>query len=334
MSFLLFFIYLQWHPASLYVSCLFSLPDGSQGCIPPLDVGLPRISEENNSKQHFYTSMSSRNSRLIVCSYPGFKSTVPVQTQNSAYPLYPSVIQLCHEKGLSESEISKIPASGPNGRLLKGDILAYIGAIPADYPSTEAARIAYKQHLDLSDIKLAAPPKPAEPTPVVEEKIPAPPALTSVAVSISLAAVLSVQKKIQESLGTTVPLATFLARATDVANDDLPRSASEKPSADELFEELLGASPIKTSRGDYIPEINAVPAPTPTAASPIKGDIIDFLAGKVSRKTSVSASTPVSPGIAENVFSLTVPVDEVRRAKAFLERVKTLLQGEPGRLVL
>ncbi|KAL1859258.1 pyridoxine biosynthesis protein [Paecilomyces lecythidis] len=264
-----------------------------------------------------------------------FQSTVPTQTQNPAYPLYPSVIQLCHEKGISESEIAKIPASGPKGRLLKGDVLAYIGSIPADYPSTLAAQIAHNQHLDLSNIKIAPAPKPAEPAPAaVEEKVPAPPALASVAVSISLAAVLSVQKKIQESLGVTIPLATFLARATDVANDDLPRTASQKPSTDELFEELLGASPIQATRGDYIPEINAVPAPTPAAASPVKEDIIDFLAGKVAKKTTASVSAPVAPGVAENVFSLTVPVGEERRAKAFLERIKTVLQVEPGRLVL
>ncbi|GAD99501.1 pyruvate dehydrogenase complex component Pdx1, putative [Paecilomyces variotii No. 5] len=263
-----------------------------------------------------------------------FQSTIPTQTQNPAYPLYPSVIQLCHEKGISDAEISKIPASGPKGRLLKGDVLAYIGSIPAEYPSTLAAQIAHNQHLDLSNIKIAPPPKPAEPAPAaVEEKVPAPPALTSVAVSVSLAAVLSVQKKIQESLGVTIPLATFLARATDVANDDLPRTASQKPSTDELFEELLGASPIQTTRGDYIPEINEVAAPTPSAASPVKEDIIDFLAGKVTKKTT-PVSTPVTPGVAENVFSVTVPVGEERRAKAFLERIKTVLQVEPGRLVL
>ena len=38
-----------------------------------------------------------------------------------------------HEKGIPESEISKIPATGPKGRLLKGDVLAYLGKIPAEY---------------------------------------------------------------------------------------------------------------------------------------------------------------------------------------------------------
>ena len=35
--------------------------------------------------------------------------------QKQTYPLYPSIAQLLHEKGLSLSEADKIPASGPKG---------------------------------------------------------------------------------------------------------------------------------------------------------------------------------------------------------------------------
>jgi hypothetical protein len=35
-----------------------------------------------------------------------------------------------------------------------------------------------------------------------------------------------------------------------------------------------------------------------------------------------------------NVFSVTVPKGEERRAQLFLDRVKTVLEEEPGRLVL
>jgi hypothetical protein len=258
-----------------------------------------------------------------------------VQTQNPAYPLYPSVVQLLHEKGIPESEVSKIPASGPKGRLLKGDVLAYIGTIQADLPAALATRFNKLAHLDLSDIKIAAP-KPAEPlAPVVEEPVARPPPTTSVAVSISLATVLSVQKKIQDTLGVNVPLATFLARATDLANDDLPRSSLEKRSADELFDEVLGAKPIQASRGDYIPELNAVEAPSAVRTiKSVKEDIIDILSGKVSRPVSRPSVVELPAGGATNVFSLTVPVQEEKRARVFLDRVKTLLTVEPGRLVL
>ncbi|KAE8382801.1 hypothetical protein BDV26DRAFT_277743 [Aspergillus bertholletiae] len=262
-------------------------------------------------------------------------SSSAVQTQNPAYPLYPSVIQLLHEKGIPESEVAKIPASGPKGRLLKGDVLAYLGTIPADYPTSQQARFEKLAHLDLSNIKIAAPPKPAEPQPVAEEPVARPPPTTSVAVSISLATVLSAQKKIQETLGVSVPLATFLARAADIANDDLPRSSSEKPSADELFDELLGAKPIQTSRGDYVPELNMVEAPSAVqSVKPVQGDIIDILSGKVSKAAPQPSMVESSVGAAANVFSLTVPVGEEKRARVFLDRVKALLTVEPGRLVL
>lgn len=263
-------------------------------------------------------------------------SSSATQTQNPAYPLYPSVIQLLHEKGIPESEVSKIPASGPKGRLLKGDVLAYLGTIPADYPASQAARFDKLAHLDLSNIKIAAlpKPKPAEPAPVAEEPVVRPPPTTSVAVSISLATVLSVQKKIQETLGVNVPLSTFVARATDLANDDLPRSSREKRPANELFEEILGAKPIQTSRGDYIPELNAVEAPSVQTAQPIKEDIIDILSGKISKAMTQPSVVETSAGGATNVFSVTVPLEEEKRAKVFLDRIKTLLTVEPGRLVL
>lgn len=234
--------------------------------------------------------------------------------------------------------MSKIPASGPKGRLLKGDVLAYLGQIAAEYPATQAAQLAKLTHLDLSNIKIAVAPAPKPTTPGALEKevVAKPPPMASVATSISLAAVLSAQKKIQRNLGVTVPLSRFLAVATDLANDDLPRSKSEKPSADELFEEILGAEPIHTSRGDYIPELNAFEAAeTVRQPEPVQEDIIDFLSAKSHKKTASAApAVDGPPGTASNVFSLTVPAGEEVRAKAFLERIKTLLQIEPARLVL
>lgn len=274
--------------------------------------------------------------------HTGLASTSSTQTQNPAYPLYPSVVQLLHEKGVPESEISKIPASGPKGRLLKGDILAYLGTIPADYPSTQASRIEKLAHLDLSNIKIApAPiPKTEEPKPSAKAA-PTPPPMVSVALSIPLSTVLYAQRKIQKSLGITVPLSEFLVRATDLANESLPRSKGEQLSAEELFDEVLGANPITTSHGDYIPDLNAVEMAQveEAEANPVQEDLLDFLGGNVSRKSSASPSrmeAPVRDGrsTAENVFSLTVPVGEERRARAFLDRVESLLTVEPGRLVL
>ncbi|KAJ5421804.1 hypothetical protein N7491_010249 [Penicillium cf. griseofulvum] len=232
----------------------------------------------------------------------------PPLTQSRTLPIRstPSVAQLLREKGIPKSDVSKIPASGPKGRLLKGDVLAYIGQIPANYPSTQAATLAKLSHLDLSNIKIAPAPVPA---PAAEEK------------------------KLQDNLGVTVPLSRFFAAATDLANDDLPRLASSEPSADELFDEVLGAKPINTSRGDYIPELNAFEPPKTVRSKPVTEDLIDFLSAKSSKKSVPTVSVEGSSGVASNVFSLTVPAGEEVRAKVFLERIKTLLSVEPARLV-
>ncbi|KAJ5510706.1 hypothetical protein N7453_002809 [Penicillium expansum] len=254
-------------------------------------------------------AMFARRQQKVFGVGKRLQSTAPT-TQNPAYPLYPSVAQLLREKGIPKSDVSKIPASGPKGRLLKGDVLAYIGQIPANYPSDQAATLAKLSHLDLSNIKIAPAPAPAAPAAAEKETAPrAPPP-------------------------DFFPLSRFLAVATDLANDDLPRLANFKPSADELFDEVLGAQPINTSRGDYIPELNAFEATKTVRSKPVTEDLIDFLSAKSPKKSVPTSSAESSVGVASNVFSLTVPVGEETRAKAFLERIKTLLSVEPARLVL
>jgi hypothetical protein len=261
--------------------------------------------------------------------------------KKQTYPLLPSVEYLLHQHGLDASAVDKMTPTGPNNRLLKGDVLAYLGSISSSYPSELSDRISKLSHLDLSNIKLAPPPaqkaaKPAEaaPEPVAED--------LEVAVPVSMKAVIEVQKRVQSTLGVFVPLSTFIARATDVANDHLPRSKSYKPSADELFNQVLGIDNVTTSdgfRGHFLPQITALPdlAPgsRPSKLSSQKADIIDILSGNTqSAKPSFGARR--SPGIsnAVNVFSVKAPKGDEKRAEVFLERVKAVLESEPGRLVL
>ncbi|RMZ81515.1 hypothetical protein DV738_g2180, partial [Chaetothyriales sp. CBS 135597] len=270
--------------------------------------------------------------------------------QNPKYPLYPSVFALVHENHLTEEEVAKIPATGPNRRLLKGDVLAYLGQIASDYSAKASKDIEHRSHLDLSNIKLL--PQQAKPqAPLPEPSAPKAPVLTSVSIPISLSEVLKVQQRIQDTLGVTLPLSTFLSRAVDVANDDLPRPKGAQASADELFNAVLGLSSVPTtSRGTYLPQIEAIPssslARVPLERKAIKKpDIIDILSGNArpaAARKSVPAAAAVSSsggsvttsGGALNVFSLSVPVDEEHRAKVFLQRIKSVLQVDPGRLVL
>ena len=181
---------------------------------------------------------------------------------------------------------------------------------------------------------------PEAPTP-----IPEPETDTEVAVSISFKAVLEVQKRTQDTLGVTLPLSVFIARATEVANDDLPRSKLSASSSEELFNQVLGLDKLvpSTKRGSFVPQITALPSASLSTPQKMvkKPDIIDILAGKSSSKNSNSIRPPPagvmagsSPNGATNVFSVSVKQGEEKRARVFLERVKTILQVEPGRLVL
>ncbi|PVH93117.1 hypothetical protein DM02DRAFT_634819 [Periconia macrospinosa] len=278
-------------------------------------------------------------------SKPAFSSGAPKASAGKArkqtYPLYPSVQHLMKEAGLPKEEADKIPATGPNGRLLKGDVLAYIGKIQESYASEVAERLKKLSHLDLSNIKVAAPKEkaPAKATPEVKEApaaIEEPP--VELALSISLKAVYDCQKRVQESIGVFLPVSTFIARATELANDNLPRSQVLKPSADELFNAVLGLDKVagKSSRGSFVPHVTALPPISLRATpAPKKSDILDLLVGKkpATAKSSPLSSTPKVIGPV-NELSISVPKGDERRGRVFLERMKIMLEAEPGRLVV
>lgn len=261
------------------------------------------------------------------------------KAQKQTYPLYPSVQHLLKQNGLPKEEADKIPATGPNGRLLKGDVLAYLGKINESAGSEVAARLKKLSHLDLSNIKpmaqkpKAAPEKAATSIPEVVEELD-----VEIALPISLKAVTDVQKRVKESIGVFLPLSTFITRAAELANEELPRSQTAKPSADELFNAVLGLDKVggqKLTRGNYVPQVIALPPVSLNARTPAKkSDILDLLAGKkatVSKARVTGAAQVVGP---LNVFSVSVPKGDERRGRIFLERVKTVLEAEPGRLVV
>jgi len=263
----------------------------------------------------------------------------PPKKQNR--PLLPSVEHLLKEHNIDASKIDEMTPSGPNNRLLKGDVLAYMGNISSSYPSELSTKILKLSHLDLSNIKLAPPaPKPtAEKTAAA---VPEPVKELQVAVPISMKAVLEVQKRIQSTLGVFMPLSTFITRATDVANENLPRSKNYTPTADELFSSILGLEKVATasgSRGTFLPQITALSSAAPKAkyakSLAKNADIIDILSGGRKTASSSFGGKPM-PGMSNtvNVFSVTVPKGDEKRAQIFLDRVRTVLESEPGRLVL
>ena len=323
--------------------------------------------------------------------------------------LYPSVQHIVREKALPDAEIDKIPTSGPNGRLLKGDMLAYLGLIDSSYPSELSARVSKLGHLDLSNIKPSPPkqvadhattqsessvvtPSPSSSSPSASAEAEKP---ITLALPISLDAVLQVQRRIRRVLGIELPLSTFISRATEIANHDLqPASFKEitTVSADRLFNQILGLDQISSSssssssssvsaraatqlsKGGFTPQITA--AVQAKSASRIANrqsrgrhgaidDIYDLLTAPTattslgSRTTqsnsqsiassssssspssssiSYYSSSPSSPSPIMKVITLNITnpstPDEERRARTFLGRVKTILELQPGRLIL
>ena len=260
------------------------------------------------------------------------------KAQKQKYPLYPAVQSLLHQNGLSDADAEKIPATGPAGRLLKGDVLAYLGRIAKDYPSQSSTRLNKLSHLDLSNIQLAKPaPKPDAPSQKAASPQPEPPKETEVAVPISLTAVLATQKRVQDSLGIFLPLSTFIARASELANEDLPLSKSRTPTAEDLFNAVLGLDQVpRSSRGKYVPQVSGVsPAPVLPAAKEKKGDIIDMLAPKAKgRKEKPVSLGSLGVSAGDNVFSVLAKTGEEERATEYLARMKMALEKEPGRLVV
>ena len=256
------------------------------------------------------------------------------------YPLYPSVEHLLKTNGLSKADADKIPATGPGGRLLKGDVLAYVGKIQESYPSELADGLKKRSQLDLSNIKVMpkkeAPAKEAAAAeaPKVVEDLP-----VEIALPISLTAVTECQKRVKDSIGVFLPLTTFIARAAELANENLPKSKTAKPTADELFNAVLGLDKVSgssSSRGNFVPQMTSLPPTTVSTRSSSfkKPDILEVLAGKKTAARGAKAAgaqTVIGP---LNVFSVSVPKGDEKRGRVFLERVKAVLEAEPGRLVV
>ena len=338
---------------------ILTLP--TEGSAPTSSPHENRQSSNNTSKSSESQAKVSPSPKAIDSSHESLKHPTPATSsgkhQNRLYPLYPSITQLLHDNQLSSSEADAIPASGPKGRLLKGDVLGYLGRISSTYSSEQSKRISKLGHLDLGNIEPAVFKAMAssQPSAYQTPKAPEPELVstdTEVAIPISLSAVVSVQIRIQATLGITLPLSTFIARATELANSDLPRSAATTSTADELFNDVLGLNNIssKTSRGRYTPQIAAMPTKpfTESAGPQRQPDVYEVLTGTSPTRALFIDTGMQPPGMtagskteestskteSTNVFSVSAVKGDEKRAKVFLERIKTILQVEPGSLVL
>ncbi|KAF1938652.1 hypothetical protein EJ02DRAFT_457709 [Clathrospora elynae] len=243
------------------------------------------------------------------------------------YPLYPSVQHLLEVNGLPKGEADKIPATGPNGRLLKGDVLAYVGKIEGSYPSELADRFTKLAHLDLSNIKPMA--KKEAPKKAAAEAPQAPGALH---VEVSLPVDLGAMMHLRRAGNVSITLDTVIARAAEAASANLPRSKTVKPTADELFNAVLGLDKVaaKPSRGHLVPQVAVRPRPRALK----KPDLLDIIAeNSATARTRTSISSIPANSEPLQVLSVSVPKGDEERGRVFLKRVKTSIEDTPVLLV-
>jgi len=247
--------------------------------------------------------------------------------------------------------LDSITPTGPKHNILKSDVLAAIGTIPSSVPAAQAERADKLAHLDLSNIVIAkqtstqpadapAPSSKVDPTQATAEEIED--ELLPISVPISLAPLLNLQQKLAEKLGSAPSLSTLLARAVAVANTALP-AVKNVPSTDELFDALLSPKPFKAtpkvSDGKYVPMVaNTSELPASELIGEVgEEDIYDVLTSapkpRLNFPTSSVSSLPSEQPGAVNIFALFVTPEEEKRASMFLERLRDVVEANPGRLI-
>lgn len=241
------------------------------------------------------------------------KSAAPT-TQQNANPdqtLLPSVVMLLAENGISREEaLSKINATGKDGRILKGDVLAHLGRISADSAVRIADYVKSGESLDLSNIELKTP----EPAPVAE------PAKETQTTPQREPVVFSEQLILEFPEGSNPnelqqSLKSFLKEAYRYTHSSplTPRSEHFDP----IFEDLITPAPTEP-RFRYTYQLTSLET-EPEAHR----DIFDLL--------SEPASAPANPSPAKHSYALSLSVqvsdkfyDSEQRSKRFLDYVKQL----------
>lgn len=167
---------------------------------------------------------------------------------NPDQKLTPAVELLLHTKGISAEEAySKIQASGPKGRILKGDVLAYLGEIDKNAVERVATYIKNKEHLDLSQIKIAPPKEAEKPATAQKEAAPKPSNVLNIEFTSELGegvSELKFQYAFEKALHSAIHQ-TYGMRFPEYANGPSPSSMD----IDDVFDDLLVA-PVTKKRFD------------------------------------------------------------------------------------
>lgn len=233
---------------------------------------------------------------------------------NRQQKLLPSVELLLHLKGISTDDAyENIPASGPKGRILKGDVLAYLGSISKDSVTKVTQYIKHKEHLDLSNIVL----KKFEPKEERKEesKAAAPAAdkptnVVSIQLSSSLAEGVT-KSAFQTAFHKAIDAATRSSYAAKFPH----YSSSPSPSAidlDDIFDDLLAAPVTKSRFSVYDVKFSYAKSTSPAV------DAFDALLG-------VTPSAPVAEASNAVDVSFKIKLENTPDAKEFVAKFQDQL---------
>ncbi|KAK6351551.1 pyridoxine biosynthesis protein [Orbilia javanica] len=228
----------------------------------------------------------------------------------------PGLIHLLRTNGLQMTDVN---GTGPQGRVLKGDVLAHLGKIDKNKPKSLANDIAQRAKLDLSNITPKKQPPPQKQQEkekeAKKEKKPNPLEEIEVSIPISLANINTAQR----------PLEATIAQAVELANSTLPPSKIPATPA-ELFDEILGL-PSSRREPKYSVKAAEYKPPAPAKATPVVADLFDEIIGVAKPKAVVSKPAGTPSELQE--FKVKVPAIDRDRAEFFLAKVKySLEQGE------
>lgn len=239
---------------------------------------------------------------------------------------FPSVEFMLAREGISrEDALSKITATGPNGKILKGDVLAYLGKIPAEENTRIASFIADSEKLDLSHIELASKeveePAKDEAKEAAEEKA-APETKKPVKQPTLVKGEFIISKEIPPKVLSKL-IASAVAKAETAAYATKNYTSSDL--IDPLFEDLI-APPRNAERFKVNYSISAVPS-KPTATDEIIDDC-DF--EPYEQKPVKKSSTPATAVNVELTCNDKV-YDSKKKAEAFISRFGSYISQIEGK---
>lgn len=260
---------------------------------------------------------------------------------NPDQTLLPSVLNLLHQNHMSEEDaFGKIPATGPNGRLLKGDVLAYLGVISKDSLNAVNSNIKSTQHLDLSNIKAKAPEArsaakqeeaPKEEAKETKKERPSKPEPVVLRNTFSLSDISLLRTTVDATLSTDLSIKTLVEKASKLAHRDVGLLSKPKKSAlnDPLFDALV--APPKTSKKPFEEKLTFKSAGPLTKTK--TADVMDILASPRKPVSAPATKATVAPQQLDVAVKVNTAGGE-KKAQLYLDRLQYYLTNGKGDLLL